>query len=172
MMAAKRRRQPYRPPVAVDLGPDTPAQRTGTVLEFRVHRGQQVQGRRREHPLDRLHRTGAITEPQRDAGFALLDAWCECQRSPEQSGVYVQNTPDWAALALQAAERNAAWSDLYTLVPRDSRRVIGHVVIEGRPLYRLPRYLSSVRPRVVNVRMARRYRAQLVAGLDALRTKG
>ena len=169
---ARRRKQPHKPEVpgvAVDTGPDTPAQRAGTRLEPRVHRGQQVRGKRRDHPLDALHRCGVISEEQRDAGFDLLNAWCETQRSPEKNGIYVDNAPDWDAIALTAAERSWRWSALIARVPAQCRMVVEHVVLEARPLHRLPRYLSSVRPRVVDVQMARRYREDLRAGLDALR---
>lgn len=135
---AKKHRKPHRPEVWVDLGPDTPAQRRGTVLEPAVHRGVAVRRRKREHALESLHRLphgnpNRISERQMRAGLELHHRWCATQLSA-YSEIKVDKTPDPTAAAVLQAQRVYDYEALSRHIPRASRATVEHVARDGRAI--------------------------------------
>ncbi len=134
-----------QPPSVGDLGPDGPAAVAGTTVHEIARQGRSpVRRRFRDHLLEimakpRVYKSTTspplITGRQRDAGIELYKAWCETGRSPEKTGVYVDNTPDWAAIALQQIERKVAWAAVSALIPDDCRDVVLNVVVRQFPIY-------------------------------------
>lgn len=135
-MARRKRRPTDPPPVAVDWGPDTQAQRAATVLEPRVHRGYQVRGKRRWHVLEVMHSRDyapamRISERQKDAGIELHRRWCSTELSPEWLGVFVDKTPDPSAAVAAQADKVRELEFLTRHIPHGCREVTMHVCCGG-----------------------------------------
>ena len=133
------RRQPSLPPIG-DIGPETPAAMAGCEVRYTRENGKApARSKFRDHLLAHLAKDRKywkrvqpawITGRQRDAGLALHDAWCETERGKGPIKEYVQTSPDWAAIALQNAERIWQFSDVTTHLPRHCRDIVVQVCIQ------------------------------------------
>lgn len=118
---------------------DTPAQNAGCEIRTIAEPGKSgIRRRHRDHLLEVMakpRKYGNTTKPaqitprQRDAGIRLLEAWCETQRSPEQSGNYVQNSPDWDAIALNGVERIWDFQEVSQHLPQQYRDAVLTAVV-------------------------------------------
>lgn len=139
------RKQPSLAPLPVEFV-ETKAQNAGTTIEL-IDRGKgrsPEKRRRRYHMLDRLAKfidygkgrtsPARITQRQCDAGFKLLDAWCETELSPSMAHEFVDKSVDWDGIALANAQRSAAWASVSRFLPARHRDVVLTVVIHQIPV--------------------------------------
>lgn len=164
-LAKKRKSRPHRPevPVAVDWGPDTPAQRVRARYDdARDLRGYQVHGKKRPHILLEMRRTPkrpGLSPRQVDAGLIFWRLYERQHTTPERTGVYVDFTPDPSAAAVLKAQRAFDFSGLSRHVPHGMREVVMHVCAHDR----------AIRDGLArNGREADMYSAMLKVALDVL----
>lgn len=110
--------------------------RSGLTYRQEVVEGQPgVTRKRRVHPLEALHRSGKITDIQRDVGLALVDAYertLTSRADPFAPRVDASSNP--SARAVRQVEKLDAWARLIAAVPRECLPVVLHVVCEGRAI--------------------------------------
>lgn len=136
-MAKAKRKRPYRPPVQGDIGPDTKAQRKGAVVTyFREDNGLEYRRRRRDHALEIMRSAATISARQCAAGLKLHELWCITEMTGDApfTKVYVDTSPNPAAVAVAQAERLAAFVALSKHIPAALRGPVDHVAIKGRQL--------------------------------------
>lgn len=128
-----------------DVGPETPAAMAGA--EVRTHQDEgkaPVRRKFRDHLLENMARPRKykdemkpplISGRQKDAGIRLFEAWCNTIRSPAQSYIYVQSTPDWGEVALGSVKRIWELQDVSKFIPDECRDVVLCVCVQQIPVY-------------------------------------
>lgn len=158
----QKRREPSLPPVG-DVGPDTAAQRNGTVIVRESEpNGTRYQRKRRDHMLTRMYGKGSVNKRQLAAGLELHDRYEQTMRSPELAwarGVYVDSTPKPGDISTAQLEAKARWTALSRHIPRDCRAIVMAVCIHETPIR--PGFTRAVE-------RARKYASDLRRALDAV----
>lgn len=92
--------------------------------------------RRIIHPLDAMEKSGALNPWQAGAGYKLLDAWeaTTCGPGRDLADPRVDSTPDPDARTTALIVKQARFADYRKHMPNESRRVVEHVVLNGRYL--------------------------------------
>lgn len=92
--------------------------------------------RRIIHPLDAMEKSGALSPWQAGAGRKLLDAWeaTTCGPGRDLSDPRVDTTPNPDARTTALIVKQARFTDYRKHMPAESRRVVEHVVMDGRYL--------------------------------------
>lgn len=122
-----------------DTGPDTPAQRAGAVYEKPKGGRPGEIHRRRVHPMELLHKTGAISTEQMVKASAVLDLYEETLLSPGGMSEYVDKQPDWGAISLNNCAANFAYASAIAAIPSGPvMTVFKRIILERVPLSRLP----------------------------------
>lgn len=139
------RRQPSLAPLPVEFV-ETEAQNAGATIEL-IDRGNgraKEKRRRRYLLVEHLAKPqdygrgnivpAKLTFRQKEAGIALHEAWCETERSPAQTHVFVDKSVDWDGIAIASAERIATFADVSQFLPAKHRDVVLTVVIHQIPV--------------------------------------
>ena len=165
---ARRKTKPDKPSFTGDVGPETEAAMAGATIEPLEREGRSTVRRKyRDHLLETLAKPrtyrGAVCPPQitarqRNAGIILFEAWCATETTPEKGGVYVDASPDWAAVILGRIERTWAFANISRGIPGDCEDVVKRAV------------LMQIHPHegTTSPSEARRAMDRLRRGLDAL----
>ena len=135
-MMAKRKREPTLPPQG-DTGPDTAAQRAGTViLVVTEDSGTVFRRKRRDHALEIMADSGRISDRQCAAGLELHELWCKTEMTGDApfTKAYVDNSPNPSAVVAAQIERVTKFTALSKHIPAALRGPVEHVAIKGRLL--------------------------------------
>lgn len=129
-----------------DIGPDTPAQMAGAVvLSIVEDSGAEFLRKRKDHALEIMagskHLNGKPKKPeisarQCAAGLELHGLWCTTFKTGDApfTKVFVDTSPNPAAVALMKAERVTKYKNLKEHIPKALLGPIGHVVLKGQLL--------------------------------------
>ena len=141
---ARRRKAPRKPsaPTSWDMGPDTPAQRAGKVVEpasyADAETGKEINpnGVKRLRKVDLVevyYRRGWISKRGLAAADALRKAYEATQRSPPAiNPIQVDSSPKPDENIAVQIDRTSRYVALMGLVDRDHRKVVAAVVLEDR----------------------------------------
>lgn len=96
-------------------------------------------GRKRRiktHPIDAMESSGALTSWQAGAARKLLDAWEATMTGAgsDMSDIRVDTTPNPDARTTAMIVKQSRFADLRGCMPRESRRLVEHVVLNGNYL--------------------------------------
>ena len=136
MSRRKYKRSVTLPPQG-DIGPDTKAQRAGSVvLNVTADSGTVFRRKRRDHALEIMASTGKISDRQCAAGLRLHDLWCLTEMTGDApfTKVYVDSSLNPSAVVTAQIERVAAFTALSKHIPAALRGPVEHVAIKGRLL--------------------------------------
>ena len=156
---AKRRSKPYCPPVQGDIGPDTPAQRAGSVIVERNTGGGVIRYKRYDHVLTTMLRQGHIQPHHAAAGIELSKRWDNTWRSADLAWtrVYVDASPRPGDVNIRSLEAKARWTELSRVIRRECRAVVMAVCCHRMSIY--PDFTK-------NSRRIAEYRHMLTTTLD------
>jgi hypothetical protein len=134
---AKRKRKPYQPPVQGDTGPDTAAQRAGSVLVEISSGGGIIRRKRHDHVLTTMLRQGHIQPRHAAAGLELFSRWEDTWRSPDLAWtrVYVDASPRPGDVSIASLEAKARWVELSRVIKRECRAVVMAVCCHRMSIY-------------------------------------
>ena len=133
----RRKRKPQPLPPQGDTGPDTAAQREGSViLHVREDSGAVFRRKRWDHPLEVLVANNKISARQCAAGLKLHEAYCITEMGPDAAFTrdFVDNSPNPSAVALMQTERITKFVAIFRHVPEAMKSVVWHVAINGKQL--------------------------------------
>ena len=133
----RRKRKPQPLPPQGDTGPDTAAQREGSViLHVREDSGAVFRRKRWDHPLEVLVANNKISARQCAAGLKLHEAYCITEMGPDSAFLrdYVDTSPNPSAVALMQTERITKFVAIFRHVPAAMKDVVWHVAINGKQL--------------------------------------
>ena len=159
---ARKGRKPDRKPVTLsaapeatnrwDMGPDTPAQRAGKVIESADYidpetgkriNPNNVKRARRIDLIEAYHtRDRPILDTRQFRAAQLLRNACEATQksAPAIKKVQVDTSPDYGAPAITAMERAKAVALIKSFIPPECRPVIDVVVLQNRAIGSHPAY--------------------------------
>lgn len=118
-------RQPHVPPA----WPLTPQQTDPRAWEFNTRtldNGSSAKGKQRKKFIRLM--PGLTADDERISDL-LAETWEARDRSPERNGVFVDNTPDWAGIALRGVERMDDWAQLSAHIPAWGRQHVMAVCV-------------------------------------------
>ena len=139
-MSSKKHRKPRSlkvPRFTGDHGPETAAQRQGTVIEaVRGEEHNNTGRRRRVNVLESLLRSDKITQRQYQAGEAIEKAYCRVQMLSSGSELkeWVQSSPKPDAAVSRQCDVIGHYAHVMKAVPRTQRKLISHVCEKNQPL--------------------------------------
>lgn len=139
-------------------------------MHYREDNGAEFRRKHRDHVLEIMasskRRNGKAKQPeistrQRDAGLRLHEAYCRTELSGDApfTKVYVDVSPDPAAVALAQAERVTEYAILMAKVPQNMRGPVWHVAV-------MSKFLRSGYSK--DGKEASMHKAQLQVALDLL----
>ncbi len=136
MPRRNKRKPPLLPPQG-DVGPNTAAQRKGAViLRVTEDSGAVFRRKRRDHALEIMAKSGKLSERQCAAGLKLHALYCATEMGPDAAftRVYVDTSPNPAAVALAQTEKITRFIALFRHVPQALKGPVWHVAIKGHQL--------------------------------------
>jgi len=94
------------------------------------------QQRRQIHPLDAMEKSNVLSSWQVTAGKKLLDAWEATMTGPgcDLSQERIDSTPNPDARTTALIVKQARFAELRSNMPRESRAIVEHVVLNGKYL--------------------------------------
>lgn len=140
-MGSKKKRKPYTPPdyaaMQGDWGPNTPAQRAGTeIVLLEGDNPNRVAYRRRGIVIDRMAKSGALSQRQWQAATEIQMAYlaCEMLSSGGPLKAKVDASPNFGKTIAIQADAQSRLNRAMKRVPADQRRVVEHVCWHNRPI--------------------------------------